>query len=94
MIMRRAPGTTMLTAMRSAVEALAPAMALELAMDTPRLHTADGAELDKIMKNRATVLPGRRIGTADEIAEVILMLITNAYVTGEVVGVNGGGRFV
>jgi NAD(P)-dependent dehydrogenase (short-subunit alcohol dehydrogenase family) len=95
----------MLTAMLSAVEALAPALALELApvrvsaltpglIDTPLLHTAYGAERDTISKNRAAILRGRRVGTAEEVAQVILMLMTNAYVTGEVVHVDGGGRFI
>jgi NAD(P)-dependent dehydrogenase (short-subunit alcohol dehydrogenase family) len=99
------PGTAMLTAMRSAVEALAPALALELApvrvnaitpglMDTPLLHTAYGPERDSIVRNRAAILPGRRVSTADEVAQVILMLMTNTYMTGEVVHVDGGGRFV
>lgn len=98
-------GTAMLTAILSAVEALAPALALELApvrvnavtpglIDTPLLHAAYGAERDTIMKNRAASLPGRRVGTADEVAQVILMLMTNDYMTGEVVHVDGGGRFV
>jgi NAD(P)-dependent dehydrogenase (short-subunit alcohol dehydrogenase family) len=47
-----------------------------------------------IVKNRAPILPGRRVGSAEEIAEVILILMTNAYVTGEVVHVDGGGCFV
>jgi NAD(P)-dependent dehydrogenase (short-subunit alcohol dehydrogenase family) len=102
---RPRPGTAMLTAMLSAVEALAPALALELApvrvnavtpglIDTPLLHTAYGPERETIIKNRAAMLPGRRVGTAEEVAQVILMLMTNAYITGEVVHVDGGGRFV
>jgi NAD(P)-dependent dehydrogenase (short-subunit alcohol dehydrogenase family) len=102
---RPRPGTAMLTAMLSAVEALAPALALELApvrvnavtpglIDTPLLHSAYGAERDTIVQNRAAMLPGRRVGTADEVARVILMLMTNDYLTGEVVHVDGGGRFV
>jgi len=78
-VARFGPGTTMLTAMLSAVEALAPALVLELApvrvyavtpglIDTPLLHTAYGAERDAIVQNRAAVLPGRRAGTADEVA--------------------------
>ena len=63
-------------------------------MNTPLLHTAYGAERDTIVKNRAAILPGRRVGTADEVAQVILMLMTNDYMTGEVVHVDGGGRFV
>ena len=58
------------------------------------LHTAYGAERDTIIKNRAAILPGKRVGTADEVAQVILMLMTNAYMTGEVVLVDGGGRVV
>jgi Enoyl-(Acyl carrier protein) reductase len=91
----------MLTAMLSAVEALA----LEWApgrvnavtpglMDTSLLHTAYGPERDTIMQKRAAILPGRRVGTAEEVAQVILMLMTNAYVMGDVVHVDGGGRFV
>jgi NAD(P)-dependent dehydrogenase (short-subunit alcohol dehydrogenase family) len=97
--------TAMLTAMRSAVEALAPALALELApvcvnaitpglIDTPRLHTAYGAERDAIVQNRATILPGRRVGTADEVAQVILMLMSNRYMTREEVHMDGGVGFV
>jgi NAD(P)-dependent dehydrogenase (short-subunit alcohol dehydrogenase family) len=84
MNLRPCPGTAMLPAMRSAVEALAPVLARELApvrvnavtlglMDTPLLHTAYGAERDTIIKNRAAILPGRRVGTADNLAQVFLM---------------------
>jgi NAD(P)-dependent dehydrogenase (short-subunit alcohol dehydrogenase family) len=91
--------------MLSAVEALAPAMALELApvrvnavtpglMNTPLLHTAYGAEREAIVQNRAAVLPGRRVGTAEEVAQVIVLLMTNAYLMGEGGHVDGGNRFV
>jgi NAD(P)-dependent dehydrogenase (short-subunit alcohol dehydrogenase family) len=91
--------------MRSAVEALAPALALKLAsvranavtpglIDTPLLHTAYGPERDTIVKYRAANLPGRRVGTADEVVQVVLMLMTNDYMTREVVQLDGGGRFV
>lgn len=78
----------MLTAMRSAVEAMAPALArvnavIPCLIDTPLLHIAYGAERDMIMQNRAAMSPGRRVGTAEEVAQVILMLMTNAYLTGE-----------
>lgn len=101
---RPRPGTPLLAAMRSAVEALAPALVLELAplrvnavtlglIDTPLLHTAYGPERDTIVKSRAAILPGRCVGTADEVAQVILMLMTHAYLKGEVVHMGGGGRF-
>jgi NAD(P)-dependent dehydrogenase (short-subunit alcohol dehydrogenase family) len=98
---RPRPGTAML----SAVEALAPALPRELApvrviaitpglIITPLLHTAYGPERDTIIKNRAGILPGKRVGTADEVAQVILMLMTHDDLTGEVVHVDGGGRIV
>jgi NAD(P)-dependent dehydrogenase (short-subunit alcohol dehydrogenase family) len=98
-------GAAMLTGALAAVEALAPALALELAplrvnavtpglIDTPLLHTAYGPERDTLVKNRAAVLPGRRIGSADEVAQAILLLMTNEYITGEVLHIDGGSRFV
>jgi hypothetical protein len=55
---------------------------------------ANGPERDTIMKNRAAILPGRRVGSADEIAQAILMLMTNAYATGKMVYGDKGGRYV
>ena len=40
------------------------------------------------------MLPGRCVSTVDKVVQVILMLMTYAYMTGEVVHVDGGGRFV
>ena len=48
-------------------------------IDSPLLHTADGAERDTIVHNRAAILSGKRVGTADKVAQVILTLMTNAY---------------
>ena len=98
-------GTAMLTAALASVEAITPALALELApirvntvtpglIDTPLLHNTYGAERDTIVQNRAAMLPGKRIGSAAEVAQVMLMLITNAYMTGEVLHIDGGGRYV
>jgi NAD(P)-dependent dehydrogenase (short-subunit alcohol dehydrogenase family) len=98
-------GTAMLTTALAGVEAMTPALALELApirvntvtpglIDTPLLHHTYGAEREAIMANRAAVLPGKRVGTAEEVAQAMLMLMTNAYMTGEVLHIDGGGRFV
>jgi len=95
----------MLTAMRSSVEALVLALARELApvrvnavtpglIDPPLLHTTDGAGRDTIVQNRATTLSGRYVGTAEEVAQVVLMLMIKGYVTGEVMHLDGGGRCV
>jgi NAD(P)-dependent dehydrogenase (short-subunit alcohol dehydrogenase family) len=98
-------GSAMLTTALAGVEAMTPALALELApirvntvtpglIDTPLLHHTYGAEREAIMANRAAVLPGKRVGTAEEVAQAMLMLMTNAYITGEVLHIDGGGRFV
>lgn len=98
-------GAAMLTAALAGVEALAPALALEVApvrvnavtpglIDTPLLHTAYGPERDTIVNNRAAILPGKRIGSAEEVAQAILMLMTNEYITGEVLHIDGGSRFI
>lgn len=102
---RPRPGTAMLTAALAGVEALAPALSIELApvrvnaitpglIDTPLLHDAYGAQRDTIVNSRAAVLPGKRIGAAAEVAQAIVMLMTNAYITGEVLHVDGGGRWL
>jgi NAD(P)-dependent dehydrogenase (short-subunit alcohol dehydrogenase family) len=98
-------GAAMITAALAAVEALAPALALELApvrvnavtpglIDTPLLHTAYGANRDALVTSRAAALPGKRIGTADEVAQAIIMLMTNEYINGAVLHIDGGGRFL
>ena len=98
-------GTAMLTTALAGVEAMTPALALELApirvntvtpglIDTPLLAHTYGAERDTMVKNRAALLPGKRIGTAEEVAQAMLMLMTNEYITGTVLHIDGGGRFV
>lgn len=98
-------GAAMFTAMLAAVEALTPALALELApirvntvtpglIDTPLLQAAYGANRDTVVNNRAAILPGKRVGTADEVAQAMVMLMTNPYINGTVLHIDGAGRFV
>jgi NAD(P)-dependent dehydrogenase (short-subunit alcohol dehydrogenase family) len=102
---RQRLGAAMITAGLAAVEALAPALALELApvrvnavtpglIDTPLLHAAYGANRDALVNSRAAALPGKRVGTADEVAQAIIMLMTNEYINGAVLHIDGGGRFL
>jgi 3-oxoacyl-[acyl-carrier protein] reductase len=39
---------------------------------------------------RADLIPVGRFGAAEEVAEVVLMLATNGYITGQTINVNGG----
>jgi 3-oxoacyl-[acyl-carrier protein] reductase len=36
-------------------------------------------------------IPVGRIGTGDEIAQVIMLLVSDGYITGQTLAVNGGG---
>jgi 3-oxoacyl-[acyl-carrier protein] reductase len=57
--------------------AIAPAL-----IDTDMIHGND--------KIQPSLLPVNRFGTADEVAQVVLFLAQNGYVTGQTISVNGG----
>lgn len=38
-------------------------------------------------------IPVRRAGTADEIAQAVLMIVGNGYITGQTIAVNGVSLF-
>ena len=63
-------------------------------IDTPRLEQTFGAERAVRVEGIARQLPGKRIGRADEVARAVLMLMTNAFVNGEVLHIDGAGRHV
>ena len=41
----------------------------------------------------AAPIPVGRAGTADEIAQAVLLLVRNGYMTGQTIAVNGGALF-
>jgi 3-oxoacyl-[acyl-carrier protein] reductase len=57
--------------------AVAPAL-----IDTDMIRDTRGAQ--------ATLLPVGRLGTAAEVADAVLLLATNSYITGQTINVNGG----
>ena len=44
--------------------------------------------------NVAARLPVGRFGTAEEVAQVVLLLVDNAFITGQTLPVNGGVSFI
>jgi len=98
---RPTPGAVVIAAMLAAVATLAKGLALELApirvnaiapgmIDTPlfwehRARSTQWAEAS---------LPVKRMGLAEEVAQVVVLLMTNGFITGEVVHIDGGGRLV
>ena len=98
-------GVAVIAAAAGAVEAMTRALALELApirvnaiapgfIDTPLLQAAFGEARDAVVADAASKLPTKRIGAAKEIAQAALFLMTNEFMTGEVLHIDGGGRLV
>ncbi len=98
-------GTSVISTAVRGVEALARSLALELKpirfnvispgfVETP-LFDAFGPEgRAAVLKQAAEKLPGGRVGRADEVGEAITFLLSNGYMNGEVLHIDGGGRFV
>jgi len=99
------PGTAsaMAAAAVAAIEGMTRALALDLApvrvnavapgvIDTP-LWDAFGAQREAVLA-RAAALPVGRIGRPDEVAAAVIFLMTNGFVTGTVLRIDGGGALV
>jgi NAD(P)-dependent dehydrogenase (short-subunit alcohol dehydrogenase family) len=89
----------------SAVESTVRALAVELSpirvnavapgiVDTPLLDGLMGDAKQQVLEQTASTLPTRNIGRPADIAQAILFVMANRFVTGEVVHVDGGGRWV
>ena len=100
---RPAKGGAIAATAVAAVQGMTRALALDLApirvnavapglIDTP-LWDAFGAQREAIL-GRASKLPVGRAGRPEEIAEAVVFLMTNGFVTGIVLPVDGGGSLV
>ena len=94
-------GSLVTAATQAAIEVLAKGLALELApvrvnaiapglIDTPLIGEAR-TEAAKWAKDK---LPVRRMGLAEEVAQAVILLMTNGFITGEVLHIDGGGRLI
>lgn len=102
---RPAEGAAVVSAGVRGVEALARALALELKpirvnviapglVDTPLFDVFGVEGRAAVFRTAAERLPVGRAGRPDEIGAAIAFLMTNGYVNGEVLHVDGGGRLV
>ena len=98
-------GAAVASASCGAVEAFARALALDLApirvntiepgfVDTPLLDSLLGAKKGEILAAAAARLPVKRIGTAEDVADAVLFLMRNGYVTGITLTIDGGHTLV
>jgi NAD(P)-dependent dehydrogenase (short-subunit alcohol dehydrogenase family) len=100
------PYMTHYVASKAGVIGLTKALALELApkgitvntippgfIDTPMLRAAESkGYIGKGVEHNAALTPVRRVGTPEDIANACSFLVAEAasYITGQVIGVNGG----
>jgi NAD(P)-dependent dehydrogenase (short-subunit alcohol dehydrogenase family) len=100
---RPAPGAALGAAAVAAIDGMTRALALDLApirvnavapglIDTP-LWDSFGPQREAILA-QATALPVGRIGRPDEVAAAVLLLMSNGFVTGTVLAIDGGGSLV
>jgi NAD(P)-dependent dehydrogenase (short-subunit alcohol dehydrogenase family) len=98
-------GASVASASCGAVESFARALAIDLApirvnvirpgfVDTPLLDGLLGSQRNEVLAAAAARLPVKRIGTADEVADAVLFLMRNGYVTGITLTIDGGGLLV
>lgn len=99
---RPAVGTSMVSALNAGVEGLTRALAIELApvrvnaispgvVRTEGWHFMSEADREGFFASLDTSLPVRHTGKPEELAHAVLFALTNTYMTGEVIHVNGGG---
>jgi 3-oxoacyl-[acyl-carrier protein] reductase len=86
-------------ASKAGVEGLTRAYALRLATSGVTVNAVAPGLIDTDMGKSlieagvATRIPIGRAGTGDEIAQAVMFLMGNAYVTGQTIAVNGGTLF-
>jgi NAD(P)-dependent dehydrogenase (short-subunit alcohol dehydrogenase family) len=99
------PGTAGLAAVNGAVEALVRPLAAELApvrvngvspgfVDTPWWSGMPEDDRRAYFAHAAGQLPARRIATAEDVADAVVLAATNRNLTGSIIETDGGARLV
>ncbi len=99
--LRPLPGASVASASCGAIDALARGLAVDLApirvnsiqpgyVDTPLLDSLLGEQKEAILQEATKGIPVGRIGKPEEIAHAVLFLMTNEYVSGINLVVDGG----
>ena len=97
------PGTAGLAAINGAIEAIVPTLAKELAptrvnavspgvIDTPWWDAMPKEAKDNIFRQTAERLPVRRVGRPEDVAQAIVFLVEDTFITGTIIEVDGGAH--
>ncbi|HVV93641.1 MAG TPA: SDR family oxidoreductase [Hyphomicrobiales bacterium] len=96
-----APGAALISAINAAVEGLTRGLAVDFAptrvntvcpglVDTALWDRLSAADRQAMYARAAATLPARRVGQPADIAQAVLMMMTNPFVTGTTLVVDGG----
>jgi len=101
---RPSPGKTVMTAANGAVSFLVSALAVELApirvnAISPGIidsgaWDALGDGKDQLFRNTAAKVPAGRVGQPEDVSAAALLALTNPFLTGETLHLDGGARWV
>lgn len=103
--LKPAPGMLAVAATNAAVDAITAGLAVELApirvnaiapgtIDTGAYDALGDERKAALFKARSETNPARRIGTVDDIAAAALAVLTNGFLTGTSIPVDGGEHLV
>ncbi|MFN3311904.1 MAG: SDR family oxidoreductase [Hyphomonas sp.] len=98
-------GTAVIAAAAAAMEALARGLVLEQAprrfntlspgpIDSPLLDKAMGTARDAVVKQLAARMPLKRLGTTQEAGAAVVFLMTNGWMNGATLNLDGGMRLI
>lgn len=99
------PGGSGFVAINGALDLMVPTLAFELApvrvnaispgfIDTEWYSHVSKAEMEKAYSDAARTLPVRRVGQGRDLAQAIVFVVTDSFVTGSVIECDGGVRLI
>jgi NAD(P)-dependent dehydrogenase (short-subunit alcohol dehydrogenase family) len=104
-VLKPAPGMLAVGATNAAVDAITAALAVELApirvnalapgtIDTGAYDALGDERKAALFQTRSATNPARRIGPAQDVAAAALAVLTNGFITGASIPVDGGEHLV
>lgn len=102
---RARAGMSGLAAVNGALNAMVAPLALELAptrvnavapgvIDTPYWERIPEQQREQYIRETAAQIPLKRLGTPQEVAQAVLFVLTNEYITGTILEIDGGVQLV